>query len=165
MAECRSMRLTLVDEDLVDGEFKTVDFFVEVIAQQLDSMLPYHLHNPRRLDDKVFHKNWTLYDYVPWDKANKHFAYPDIGIGMIYALPTLLGADRGKVDIQFTGSQVQDTCTTPKVNFRYSFAEYYQHANINSARKWREWRLAENLRVWRAQSSTPFAGHHGPSAS
>ncbi|KAI8806302.1 hypothetical protein BJ742DRAFT_774303 [Cladochytrium replicatum] len=71
-------------------------------------------------------------DYVPWDKATKRFACPET-----HFQPThfVLGADPGKGDIRFTGSQVQDTCTTPKVNFRYSFAEYYQRANISLALK------------------------------
>ncbi|KAI8807437.1 hypothetical protein BJ742DRAFT_773178 [Cladochytrium replicatum] len=47
-----------VDEDLDD---QTVDLFVEVLAQQLDSTLPYLPHNPRRLNDEVIQNNWTLY--------------------------------------------------------------------------------------------------------
>ncbi|KAI8807592.1 hypothetical protein BJ742DRAFT_869784 [Cladochytrium replicatum] len=88
-------------------------------------------------------------DCEPWDEEKKHFAYLGVGIGMIvHFQPTyiVLGADPGKEDIRFTDSQVQDTCTTPKVNFRYNSAEYYQHANIKLARKWREWRLNENLK-------------------
>ncbi|KAI8807790.1 hypothetical protein BJ742DRAFT_894620 [Cladochytrium replicatum] len=160
---------------LDNGDFKTVDLFVEVLDQQLDSMLPYLPHNPRRLNDKFIQKtgrsmrsqarppNLKLYpissftlknfaidgkqliglymrykkqhpedddlptikdmdsaklnepkakikdssphhpDYVPWDKAKKHFAYPDVGIGMISI-------------------------------------------------KWREWRLAESLRVWQPRA-------------
>ncbi|KAI8800545.1 hypothetical protein BJ742DRAFT_745195 [Cladochytrium replicatum] len=52
----------------------------------------------------------------------------------------VLGADPGKEDIRFTSSY---------------FTQYHQRANINSARKWQEWQLAENLMVWRAQCSHP----------
>ncbi|KAI8812801.1 hypothetical protein BJ742DRAFT_912149 [Cladochytrium replicatum] len=96
-------------------------------------------------------KDWSPHhpDYVPWDEAKKRFDYREVGIGMIFALPLthfVLGADPGKGYIRFTGSQVQDTCTTPK---------YYQRANMNSARKWQEWPLAENLMVRRAKSLCP----------
>ncbi|KAI8804756.1 hypothetical protein BJ742DRAFT_775860 [Cladochytrium replicatum] len=94
-------------------------------------------------------------DYVPWDKARSALLIQRLVPIVEKGTSDLLGADRGKGDIRFTGSQVQDTCTTPKVNFRNSFAEYYQRANINSAKKWREWRLAEKLRVQRAQGSHP----------
>ncbi|KAI8808325.1 hypothetical protein BJ742DRAFT_772317 [Cladochytrium replicatum] len=41
------------DDDLNDDDFETVDMFVEVLGQQLNSMFPYLPHNPRRLNDKV----------------------------------------------------------------------------------------------------------------
>ncbi|KAI8811136.1 hypothetical protein BJ742DRAFT_769521 [Cladochytrium replicatum] len=50
-----------VDDSLDDGNFETVDLFVEVLAQQLDSMLPYLRHNPHRLDDKVIQKIPLIY--------------------------------------------------------------------------------------------------------
>ncbi|KAI8803787.1 hypothetical protein BJ742DRAFT_872317 [Cladochytrium replicatum] len=62
--------------------------------------------------------------------------------------------EKGTSDLQAPNSRTP-VPLTPKVNFLYSFAEYYQRANINLARKWREWRLAENLTMRQAQSSRP----------
>ncbi|KAI8808933.1 hypothetical protein BJ742DRAFT_891579 [Cladochytrium replicatum] len=91
-------------------------------------------------------------DYVPWDKGTKRFVYPEVDTLPTHQLCTSADPGRGTSDLQ---AQVQDTCTTPKVNFRYSFAEHYYRANINSARKWWEWQLAENPWAQRAQSSRP----------
>ncbi|KAI8806725.1 hypothetical protein BJ742DRAFT_740230 [Cladochytrium replicatum] len=55
-------------------------------------------------------------DYVPWDKAKKHLAYP--------------GAPKSRTHVP-----LQRSISGPLLP-----------ENINLARKWREWQLAENLR-------------------